>query len=86
MPKNYRDIADTALVSMTLLGEQDAYEELVRRYQRPVLHTAYLSLRNRFLAEDAAQDAFVAAWVRLNTLRDPERFGSWVCRIAGNRA
>ncbi|MBQ8641152.1 MAG: sigma-70 family RNA polymerase sigma factor [Clostridia bacterium] len=86
MPKNYHDIPDDALVSMTLLGEQDAYEELVRRYQRPALNTAYLSLKNRFLAEDAAQDAFVTAWLRLNTLREPARFGPWVCRIAGNTA
>ena len=61
MAKKYHDIPDGALVSMTLLGEQDAYEELVRRYQKPALNTAYLSLRNRFLAEDAAQDAFVTA-------------------------
>lgn len=86
MAKKYHDIPDGALVSMTLLGEQDAYEELVRRYQKPALNTAYLSLRNRFLAEDAAQDAFVTAWMRLNTLREPARFGPWVCRIAGNTA
>ena len=86
MHRNYHDIPDDALVSMTLLGEQDAYEELVRRYQKPALNTAYLSLKNRFLAEDAAQDAFVTAWLRLDTLREPSRFGPWVCRIAGNTA
>ena len=41
---------------------------------------------NRFSAEDAAQDAFVAAWLKLNTLTDPSKFGAWVCKAARNRA
>lgn len=38
------------------------------------------------MAEDAAQDAFVSAWMKLNMLREPELFGAWVCRIAKNCA
>jgi RNA polymerase sigma-70 factor (ECF subfamily) len=36
-------------------------------------------------AEDLAQEAFLAAWRALPTLRDPERFGPWLYRIALNR-
>jgi RNA polymerase sigma-70 factor (ECF subfamily) len=43
-------------------------------------------LHSVFLAEDAAQDAFVTAWLRLNILGEPSKFGPWVCRIARNSA
>lgn len=71
---------------LTLTGEEKAYEALVLRYQKAVLSAANAVLHNRCLAEDAAQDAFVAAWMKLDVLRQPEKFGGWVCRIAGNCA
>jgi len=82
----YRDITDETLVMLTLAGEQSAYEKLVLRYQNAVIGSALQITRNRFMAEDAAQDAFVTAWMKLNTLQQPEKFGSWVCRIVRNCA
>lgn len=78
----YQDLADDTLVMMTLGGEQSAYEALVLRYERAVRATAYKVTQNTFTAEDAAQDAFVTAWMKMDTLREPAKFGSWVCRIA----
>ena len=77
---------DETLVLLTLAGEQTAYEALVTRYQNRVILSAASVTKSRFLAEDAAQDAFVSAWMKLNTLTDPEKFGAWVCRIAKNCA
>lgn len=74
------------LVSLSLAGNDGAYGELVRRYQRAVIGSAYKILRDFALAEDAAQDAFVSAWMCLDKLRDASRFGAWVCRISKNRA
>lgn len=74
------------LVEMTLLGNEKAYEELVVRYENAVRGTAYKVTGNEFSAEDAAQDAFVSAWINLDSLREREKFGSWVCSIAKNRA
>ncbi|MBQ8400929.1 MAG: sigma-70 family RNA polymerase sigma factor [Clostridia bacterium] len=82
----YRDVTDETLVMLTLAGEQSAYEKLVLRYQNAVIGSALQITRNRFMAEDAAQDAFVAAWMKLNTLQQPEKFGPWVCRIVRNCA
>lgn len=82
----YRDITDETLVMLTLAGEQSAYEKLVLRYQNAVIGSALQITRNRFMAEDAAQDAFVTAWIKLNTLQQPEKFGSWICRIVRNCA
>lgn len=82
----YSEQTDEILVGLTLAGKQAAYEALVLRYQKAVLASAYAVVRNSYMAEDAAQDAFVSAWMKLAVLREPSKFGAWVCRIAGNCA
>ncbi|MBQ2988053.1 MAG: RNA polymerase sigma factor [Clostridia bacterium] len=81
-----RNESDETLVLLTLAGEQTAYEILVTRYQKAVVASAAAITKNHFMAEDAAQDAFVTAWMKLNTLLEPKKYGSWVCRIAKNCA
>ncbi len=82
----YKDTLDSALVEMTLLGNTNAYEELVSRHQKSVHGTAFKVTGNRYSAEDASQDAFVSAWMKLDSLRERDKFGSWVCTIAKNCA
>ena len=82
----YQNESDETLVMLTLAGEQSAYEVLVIRYQKAVIASAITITKNHFMAEDAAQDAFVTAWMKLNTLQEPKKYGSWVCRIAKNCA
>ena len=84
--KNYKEHLDGALVELTLLGNEKAYEELVIRHEKAVKGTAFKVTGNEYSAEDASQDAFVSAWMHLDSLRDQERFGSWVCSIAKNCA
>ncbi len=84
--KNYKGHKDSTLVDMTLLGDERAFEELVIRHQKSVKGTAYKTTGNTFSAEDAAQDAFVSAWLNLDKLTDRNKFGSWVCSIAKNHA
>ena len=82
----YQNETDETLVMLTLAGEQSAYEALVVRYQKAVIASAITITKNQFMAEDAAQDAFVTAWMKLNTLQEPKKYASWVCRIAKNCA
>lgn len=82
----HSDQDNKTLVSLTLLGDESAYEELVIRHQRAVMGTAYKVTKNLYSAEDASQDAFVSAWMNLSSLRDGAKFGSWVCSIAKNCA
>lgn len=84
--KNYKEHKDSTLVDMTLLGDERAFEELVIRHEKSVKGTAYKTTGNTFSAEDAAQDAFVSAWLNLDSLSDRDKFGSWVCSIAKNHA
>lgn len=82
----YQKESDETLVMLTLAGEQCAYEVLVTRYQKTVISSAMTVTKKHFMAEDAAQDAFVTAWMKLNTLQEPKKYCSWVCRIAKNCA
>lgn len=82
----YSDQNDETLVMLTLAGEQRAYEVLVVRHENAVIAAANAVVHNRHLAEDAAQDAFITAWMKLNILREPRKYASWVCRIAANCA
>ncbi|MBR5515188.1 MAG: sigma-70 family RNA polymerase sigma factor [Clostridia bacterium] len=82
----YNEYNDETLVMLTLAGEQRAYEELVSKYERLVISAAFSVTKNTFIAEDAAQDAFVTAWIKLDMLRERSKYGSWVCRIAKNCA
>lgn len=82
----YRNQNDETLVLLTLSGEQKAYEALVVRYQASVIAAASSVVKNQFMAEDSAQDAFVTAWMKLNTLAEPSKFAPWVRKIAKNCA
>ncbi len=82
----YHNQKDETLVMLTLAGEKKAYEALVERHEKAVLSKATSITKNSHLAEDAAQDAFVTAWIKLDKLSDPQKFGGWVLRIAHNCA
>ena len=86
MDRAYHEEATPTLVALSLCGSDGAYEALVSRYSTAVITAARSVTRHRDLAEDAAQDAFVSAWLKLDALKDPDKFGAWVCRIAKNRA
>lgn len=78
--------SDEALVGTVVGGDPKAFETLVARYQRAAVATCLAVLRDRQMAEDAAQDAFVAAYRNLGSLRDRAAFGGWLLSIARNRA
>ena len=65
-------------------GDRAAYDVLVRRKVESVYRTARTILGNEADAQDATQDAFVAAWRHLPRLREPDRFDAWLGRIVVN--
>lgn len=59
-------------------------EEFMRCYEKvypQMYRTAWLYLQNRQEAEDAVQDAVLAAYEKYDQLRDREKFGPWICRF-----
>jgi len=77
---------DVALVARTLAGDRAAFGVLVERYETPVRRVTRAVLHDASDADDAAQDAFLAALRKLHQY-DPQRpFRPWLLRIATNLA
>src|SRR5215831_16727399 len=74
-------ISDAALVAACLAGNRDAFGRIVERYQRLLCSLAYCATGRLSESEDLAQEAFVEAWRRLHTLREPDKLRSWLCGI-----
>src|SRR5688572_7681663 len=69
------------LVEKAMAGDMEAFTELVRLSIDRLYVIARLILRDNEQAEDATQEALVAAWRDLAGLRDPDRFESWLRRL-----
>jgi len=76
---------EIALVLAARGGDRGAFGALYQRYGRMV-HGVLLARVPRGQVEDLVQDVFLAALRRLDSLRDPARFGGWLAIIARNRA
>ena len=69
------------LVERAMAGDHDAFSELARVSIGRLYAVARLILRDPHRAEDATQEALVAAWRDLSALRDPDRFDAWLRRL-----
>jgi len=74
------------MIEQTLSGQADAFGELVRKYQDRLFNTLLHVLGNREDARDITQDAFVQAFVKLESFRGQSAFYTWLYRIAFNLA
>jgi RNA polymerase sigma factor (sigma-70 family) len=77
---------DAALVERARSDDPDAFGQLYDRWFVRVNDLAYRVTNDSAAAGDVAQDAFLAAWQKLDTLQDPEAFGGWLLRITRNAA
>jgi RNA polymerase sigma-70 factor, ECF subfamily len=75
---------DEALVAAVKLGDHPAFLELWTRHSSRVFKTAYGITGRREDAEDAIQDAWMKAYLHLNTFDGRARFSTWLTRIAMN--
>jgi RNA polymerase sigma-70 factor (ECF subfamily) len=75
---------DRVLVERAMAGDHEAFSELTRLSIAKLYAIARLILRDGERAEDATQEALVAAWRRFSTLRDPDRFEAWMRRLLVN--
>jgi RNA polymerase sigma-70 factor, ECF subfamily len=76
--------ADRGLVDAAAAGSREAFDELVLRYQGPVLNLVRAMTAGDGDAEDLAQEAFVRAWRSIGAFRSDSTFRTWVFGIAIN--
>ncbi len=78
--------SESSLVSRAQQDDRSAYGELVRRHYPGVVNVVYRMCGDFHLAEDAAQDAFIQAWLHLPSYRPQTQLRGWLYRIAINAA
>ena len=86
-PKVSEPVSDELmLVQRAKAGDVEAFEELVRRYDRNVFRIAQHITQNREDAEDVLQDAFLKAYENLEQFQGHSKFYTWLVRIAVNES
>ena len=75
---------DILLVAASKNGDQEAFAQLVQRYQRLVFNLVYRMLQQYEEATEITQETFLAAWQGLPSFRGDARFPTWLYRIAYN--
>ncbi len=65
-------------------GDKAAFGNLIEAYQGPVYNLAYRMLNNSGEAEEAAQEAFIRAYTRLDTYNPAHKFSTWMLSITSN--
>ena len=78
------DATDAELVQRARSGAREAFDEIVRRHQRPIYQLCYRFAGNHEDASDLAQDTFVRAYRALNGFKGEAAIGTWLYRIGVN--
>jgi len=76
---------DVELIHKILDGNQNAFAELVRKYQKPIHALAWRKVGDFHIAEEITQDTFLIVYQKLATLEDPRCFSGWLYRIAARQ-
>src|SRR4249920_2225998 len=76
--------SDEELVSRSIGGDAESFNQLVLRWERPIYALAYRQIGRDEDARDVCQDTFLRAYRALNGFRGQAKFSSWLYRIALN--
>ena len=78
--------SDAQIMLRVKTGDDAAFDLLVRKYRRPIIHFMYRSSRNQAAAEDLAQEVFLLVYRSRQTYEASAKFTTWLYRIATNLA
>lgn len=81
---DYTALEDARLAALATEGREGAFRELLTRYERPVFSLVFRMVRDRELAEDLAQEAFIRAFAAIASFDPRFKFSNWVFKIAHN--
>jgi RNA polymerase sigma-70 factor (ECF subfamily) len=84
IPLNLSAIADSDLVARAIRGREDGFNELVRRYQRPIAAYVYRMVGDYDAALDLTQEVFIKVYSSLARYRPEFKFSTWIYKIAHN--
>lgn len=82
--KDFTDIQDPELVELCQVGDKEAFEELVKRYQKRVFSLLYQLAPEWRDLNDLSQEVFIRVYRGIKNLRNPRIFKSWLNQIIVN--
>ena len=80
------DFTDVQLIADAVGGREDRFEELVRRYQRPIIGYVFRMLGDYEASLDVSQEVFIKVYNSLSRYSSEYKFSTWLYRIAHNAA
>jgi RNA polymerase sigma-70 factor (ECF subfamily) len=83
---SFSSAADRELVATAAQGLEGGFEELVRRYQRPISAYVYRMVGDYDCALDLTQEIFIKIYASLSRYRPEFKFSTWIYKIAHNAA
>jgi len=84
--ENIAALSDVDLIAKAIGGKEDGFEELVRRYQRPIINYVYRMLNDYEGSLDVTQEVFIKVYNSLDRYSSDYKFSTWLYRIAHNAA
>lgn len=75
---------DRELVEQALAGDEQAYQQLMTKYNRALYHHIYRMVRTKGQVEDLVQESFIKAFSALQTYSSDYAFSTWLYKIATN--
>ena len=81
-----QSLTDVELIAKAISGREDGFEELVRRYQRPITNYVFRMLNDYDASLDVTQEVFIKVYNSLARYSSEYKFSTWLYRIAHNAA
>lgn len=79
-------LSDEVLATQASRSDMESFEELMKRYEKPVLGIAFKITGNKENAEEVLQDTFISIYKNLPNFRNDSSFKTWLYKIATNAA
>src|SRR6478672_13124242 len=86
LPDNFRALTDGELIVSAVEGRPEPFEELVRRYQRPITSYVFRMVGDYEASLDVTQEVFIKVYNSLSKYSPEYKFSTWLYRIAHNAA
>ena len=81
---DFGDLDDAAIMLELRAGNMAAFDFLLQKYRKPIVHFMFRMVRNQAVAEELAQEVFLRVFRSRETYRAEARFSTWLYRIATN--
>jgi RNA polymerase sigma-70 factor, ECF subfamily len=81
---SFAGMDDAAIMLELRAGNMDAFDILLAKYRKPIVHFMYRMVHNQAVAEELAQEVFLRVYRSRETYRAEARFSTWLYRIATN--